>query len=179
MQLGEKVRLGYAFGASLLSWLVDGPPRPFSATFAVTNRCNLRCSYCYASRLRATAQAAVEGGFDAFSAALLYDRRSSELYRAGPLDFEGVEDQLRDAAVLGVSYVDPATCVACATCIKTCPYGAPMINALGKAEIQGAKCMGCGSCVAVCPARAIALQHQESRTTVAMLEEMLAHGGRG
>jgi len=46
MQLGEKVRLGYAFGASLLSWLVDGPPRPFSATFAVTNRCNLRCSYC-------------------------------------------------------------------------------------------------------------------------------------
>jgi predicted adenine nucleotide alpha hydrolase (AANH) superfamily ATPase len=33
-----------------------------------------RCSYCYASRLRATAQAAVEGGFDAFSAALLYSR---------------------------------------------------------------------------------------------------------
>src|SRR2546425_598264 len=26
--------------------MVDGPPRPFSATFAVTNRCNLRCSYC-------------------------------------------------------------------------------------------------------------------------------------
>ena len=38
--------LGYAFGASLLSYYVDGPPRPFSATFAVTNRCNLRCSYC-------------------------------------------------------------------------------------------------------------------------------------
>lgn len=33
-----------------------------------------RCSYCYASRLRATAAAAVEGGFDAFSAALLYSR---------------------------------------------------------------------------------------------------------
>src|SRR6185369_17111002 len=26
--------------------MVDGPPRPFSATFAVTNRCNLRCGYC-------------------------------------------------------------------------------------------------------------------------------------
>ena len=26
--------------------MVDGPPRPFSATFAVTNRCNLRCTYC-------------------------------------------------------------------------------------------------------------------------------------
>jgi heterodisulfide reductase subunit A len=77
-----------------------------------------------------------------------------------------------------VSYVDPADCVACATCVKVCPYGAPMINALGKSEIQGAKCMGCGCCVAACPARAIALQHQESRTVVAMLEEMLSGGGR-
>jgi MoaA/NifB/PqqE/SkfB family radical SAM enzyme len=42
----EQVAVGYAFGTSLLSYLVDGPPRPFSATFAVTNRCNLRCSYC-------------------------------------------------------------------------------------------------------------------------------------
>ena len=33
-----------------------------------------RCSYCYASRLRATAQVAAQEGFDAFSAALLYSR---------------------------------------------------------------------------------------------------------
>lgn len=33
-----------------------------------------RCSYCYASRLRATAQTAAREGFDAFSAALLYSR---------------------------------------------------------------------------------------------------------
>jgi predicted adenine nucleotide alpha hydrolase (AANH) superfamily ATPase len=33
-----------------------------------------RCTYCYASRLRATAQVASEQGFDAFSAALLYSR---------------------------------------------------------------------------------------------------------
>src|SRR5215207_6874451 len=46
VRLSEKVALGYAFGSSLLSYLVDGTPRPFSATWAVTNRCNLRCSYC-------------------------------------------------------------------------------------------------------------------------------------
>jgi MoaA/NifB/PqqE/SkfB family radical SAM enzyme len=46
VQLGEKLALGYAYGTSLLAYMVDGPPRPFSATFAVTNRCNLRCSYC-------------------------------------------------------------------------------------------------------------------------------------
>ena len=33
-----------------------------------------RCSYCYASRLRATAQVAAEQGFEAFTAALLYSR---------------------------------------------------------------------------------------------------------
>jgi two-component system sensor histidine kinase KdpD len=39
-------------------------------------------------------------------AALLYDRRAGEIYRAGPDDFEGMEDQLRDAARLGASFSD-------------------------------------------------------------------------
>ena len=75
-----------------------------------------------------------------------------------------------------VAKVDPETCVACATCVQVCPYGAPMINELNKAEIQGAKCMGCGSCAAACPARAITLQHQEDRALVAMLDELLVDG---
>lgn len=33
-----------------------------------------RCGYCYASRLRATAETAVKQGFDAFTASLLYSR---------------------------------------------------------------------------------------------------------
>jgi epoxyqueuosine reductase len=46
-----------------------------------------RCTYCYASRLRATAQAAAEQGFDAFSAALLYSRfqRHDEIRELGEL----------------------------------------------------------------------------------------------
>jgi two-component system sensor histidine kinase KdpD len=43
-----------------------------------------------------------------FEAALLYDRRTGEIYRAGPSDFEGLEDQLRDAAAHGVSFSDAA-----------------------------------------------------------------------
>ena len=46
MRLAEKLAVGYAYGSSLLAFMVDGQPRPFSATFAVTNRCNLRCDYC-------------------------------------------------------------------------------------------------------------------------------------
>jgi len=76
-----------------------------------------------------------------------------------------------------VARVNPANCVACATCVRVCPYGAPMINDLKKAEIQGAKCMGCGSCVAACPARTIALGHQEDCQVTAMLDELLVGGG--
>ncbi len=46
MRLTDTLAMGYAYGTSLLSYMVDGPPRPFSASFAVTNRCNLRCEYC-------------------------------------------------------------------------------------------------------------------------------------
>jgi heterodisulfide reductase subunit A-like polyferredoxin len=75
-----------------------------------------------------------------------------------------------------VARVNPQDCVACATCVKVCPYGAPMINDLHKAEIQGAKCMGCGSCAAACPARTITLQHQEDDALSAMLDELLVAG---
>ena len=41
-----------------------------------------------------------------FRALVLYDRRGDSMYRAGPDDFEGLEDQLRDAARNGTSYSD-------------------------------------------------------------------------
>lgn len=46
MRLADKAGLAYAYASSLLSYAMDGAPRPFSATFVVTNRCNLRCEYC-------------------------------------------------------------------------------------------------------------------------------------
>jgi two-component system, OmpR family, sensor histidine kinase KdpD len=38
--------------------------------------------------------------------AVLYERRTDEFYRAGPSDFEGLDDQLRDAALQGTSFSD-------------------------------------------------------------------------
>ena len=40
------------------------------------------------------------------SALVLYDRRTGEFYRAGPSDFDGLDDQLRDAALQGTSFSD-------------------------------------------------------------------------
>jgi two-component system sensor histidine kinase KdpD len=42
----------------------------------------------------------------ALSAVVLYERRTDEFYRAGPGDFEGLDDQLRDAALQGTSFAD-------------------------------------------------------------------------
>jgi two-component system sensor histidine kinase KdpD len=41
------------------------------------------------------------------SAVVLYLRRTDEFYRAGPADCEGLEDQLKDAALQGTSFTDP------------------------------------------------------------------------
>ncbi len=40
------------------------------------------------------------------SAVVLYERRAEEFYRAGPSDFDGMDDQLRDAALQGTSFAD-------------------------------------------------------------------------
>jgi two-component system sensor histidine kinase KdpD len=39
-------------------------------------------------------------------AVVLFDRRAEEFYRAGPSDFEGLDEQLREAALQGTSFAD-------------------------------------------------------------------------
>jgi two-component system sensor histidine kinase KdpD len=41
------------------------------------------------------------------SAVVLFDRRADEMYLAGPSDFDGMEDQLRESALNGTSFADP------------------------------------------------------------------------
>ncbi len=41
-----------------------------------------------------------------FEAVVLFDRRTGEFFRAGPADFDGLEDQLREAALHGSSFTD-------------------------------------------------------------------------
>jgi two-component system, OmpR family, sensor histidine kinase KdpD len=43
-----------------------------------------------------------------FKAVVLFDRRSGEFYRAGPADFEGLDEQLRDSALQGTSFTHAA-----------------------------------------------------------------------
>ncbi|MCX6012298.1 MAG: 4Fe-4S binding protein, partial [Chloroflexi bacterium] len=71
-----------------------------------------------------------------------------------------------------VSAVDQEKCISCMTCVRACPYDAPMVNVNKKAEITTAKCMGCGICSAECPAHAIQLNHFGTMQFTTMLDEL-------
>lgn len=51
--------------------------------------------------------------------------------------------------------VDTEKCVACLTCQRLCPYGAPVVAE--HARIAAEDCLACGICAAACPAGAITM----------------------
>jgi heterodisulfide reductase subunit A-like polyferredoxin len=79
-----------------------------------------------------------------------------------------------------VAVVDNTRCVACLTCVRTCPYDAPRVvssltgvgGIVGAAEIEAALCHGCGSCAAACPARAIQLMHYTDAQVLAKVDAL-------
>jgi len=79
-----------------------------------------------------------------------------------------------------VAVVDQSRCVACLTCVRTCPYDAPRIvanlsgvgNILGAAQVEAAVCHGCGLCAAACPARAIQLLHYTDAQVLAKVDAL-------
>jgi len=68
-----------------------------------------------------------------------------------------------------VSVVDPDRCVACLTCVRSCPFNVPKINSDGVAEIEAAACQGCGICTGACPRKAIKLQHYTDEQIMAKI----------
>jgi heterodisulfide reductase subunit A-like polyferredoxin len=81
------------------------------------------------------------------------------------------QDEMTTSAA--VAEVDPDQCAACLVCVRTCPFGAPFINAEGVSEIPPAACMGCGICTSECPAGAITLKHQTDDQIVAKIDALL------
>ncbi|MFZ5586502.1 MAG: FAD-dependent oxidoreductase [Thermodesulfobacteriota bacterium] len=68
-----------------------------------------------------------------------------------------------------VAVVDAERCVACLTCVRTCPYGVPRINQEGVAYIDPAACQGCGNCASACPRKLIQVQHHRDDQVLAKL----------
>jgi heterodisulfide reductase subunit A len=73
-----------------------------------------------------------------------------------------------------ISSVDQEKCISCMTCVRACPYHAPLVNIDNKAQITAAACMGCGICASECPAHAIQLRNFESDQFEDMLKALLS-----
>ena len=64
-------------------------------------------------------------------------------------------ESLRSGEVIATYSVDPDTCIACGTCLKT--LSCPAMGLDGeKTAIETSACVGCGVCAQVCPVGAIA-----------------------
>ena len=66
-----------------------------------------------------------------------------------------------------VAVVDQERCVVCMTCVRTCPFGVPQVDAEGMILINPAACQGCGNCASACPRKLIQVQHQRDDQIIA------------
>jgi NADPH-dependent glutamate synthase beta subunit-like oxidoreductase/coenzyme F420-reducing hydrogenase delta subunit/NAD-dependent dihydropyrimidine dehydrogenase PreA subunit len=55
----------------------------------------------------------------------------------------------------GGAFVNPEKCMACLTCLRVCPYDAPVVTS--RSEISPDRCQACGLCAPECPGRAISM----------------------
>ena len=69
--------------------------------------------------------------------------------------------------------VEEEKCAACLICVRSCPYGVPVINDKGVSEIDQALCHGCGVCASECPAKAIDLNWYEDDQILCEVEALL------
>ncbi len=75
-----------------------------------------------------------------------------------------------------ISVVEEGKCVACLTCVRTCPYYVPIIDENGVAKIDVATCRGCGICAAECPVKAIQLKHYTDHQIVEKAKALFEEG---
>ncbi len=83
----------------------------------------------------------------------------------------GLVDQGRMVELGLVAAVDPGRCVACLTCVRLCPFGAPHVVEEGYAVIEPGLCRACGICVKECPAEAISLASSSEERGMAVHSE--------
>jgi heterodisulfide reductase subunit A-like polyferredoxin len=80
-----------------------------------------------------------------------------------------------------IAQVSTDECVGCLTCVRTCPFGVPLVkfdltgvgDIAGAAYIEPAMCQGCGTCAAACPAKAIDLMHYTDAQVLPKVDALL------
>jgi formate dehydrogenase beta subunit len=81
--------------------------------------------------------------------------KTMEHFEEGYTEKEALEEAGRCRGCGGGAVVDKNKCMACLTCMRVCPYGAPVVQAYS--EIRPEYCQACGLCAPECPAEAISM----------------------
>ena len=68
-------------------------------------------------------------------------------------------------------------CVACLTCVRVCPYGAPREDKDGLVALDPLRCQACGICFTQCPAKAIDLELMSEAEIMERIDTALVAGG--
>ncbi len=82
---------------------------------------------------------------------------------------------------MDVSHVDESLCGGCASCVRTCAFGACSLGADGLSHVDVRRCRACGKCVVSCPVGArdiISAPHDYLIETIRALAEAEVPGER-
>lgn len=87
--------------------------------------------------------------------------KTMENFEMGYSEAEALEEAGRCRGCGGGAVVDQKKCMACLTCLRVCPYGAPVVEAYS--TIRPEYCQACGLCAPECPAQAISMVSYDVR----------------
>ncbi len=87
--------------------------------------------------------------------------KTMEHFEEGYTEKEALEEADRCRGCGGGAVVDQKKCMACLTCLRVCPYGAPLVEAYS--TIRPEYCQACGLCAPECPAQAISMVSYDVR----------------
>ena len=87
--------------------------------------------------------------------------KTMENFEMGYTEVEALEEAGRCRGCGGGAVVDQKKCMACLTCLRVCPYGAPVVEAYS--TIRPEYCQACGLCAPECPAEAISMVSYDVR----------------